>query len=113
MLRALMMHGIGGDVDWPDVVAVDKGGTLKGAVELLKKLALARRPRPRCWPQRGTRPPHWSRRRRAATWRPEDEVSAQEHDITGSGPARVGTYNPVSVDVDHKLRCREGRSRRP
>jgi hypothetical protein len=34
---------------------------------------------------------------------PGDEVGAQEHDITGSGPARVGTTIPVSVGVDHEL----------
>jgi hypothetical protein len=42
-----------------------------------------------------------------------DEVGAQEHDITGSGPTRVGTTSPVSVGVDHELQRREGRSRRP
>jgi hypothetical protein len=31
-----MMHGIGGEVDRVDVIAVDEGGTLKGAVELLE-----------------------------------------------------------------------------
>jgi hypothetical protein len=30
MLRALMLHGIGGEVDRADVVAVDEGGTLRG-----------------------------------------------------------------------------------
>jgi hypothetical protein len=35
MLHALMMHEIGGDVDHADVVAIDKGGALKGAVELV------------------------------------------------------------------------------
>jgi hypothetical protein len=43
------------------------------------------------------------RRRRATAWRPGDEVGAQEHDITGSGPVRVRT-----VSVDHELRCRRG-----
>ena len=35
-----------------------------------------------------------------------DEVGAQEHDIAGSGPARVGAAGPVSVGVDHELRHR-------
>jgi hypothetical protein len=39
MLGALVMHGIGGEVDDADVVAVDEGGTLKGVVELVEKLA--------------------------------------------------------------------------
>jgi hypothetical protein len=32
-LRALMLHGIGGEVDSVDVVAVDEGGAMKGVVE--------------------------------------------------------------------------------
>jgi hypothetical protein len=34
-----MLHGIGGKVDRADVVAVDEGGTLKGAMELVEQLA--------------------------------------------------------------------------
>jgi hypothetical protein len=34
-----MLHGIGREVDRADVVAVDEGGTLEGAMELLEKLA--------------------------------------------------------------------------
>jgi hypothetical protein len=36
MLCALVLYGIGGEVDGADVVAVDKGGALKGAVELVE-----------------------------------------------------------------------------
>jgi hypothetical protein len=39
VLRVLMLHGSGEEVDRADVVAVDEGGPLKGAVELLEKLA--------------------------------------------------------------------------
>jgi hypothetical protein len=42
VLRALMLHGIGGEVDRADVVIVDKGGALKGAVEFLEKLTQPR-----------------------------------------------------------------------
>jgi hypothetical protein len=38
MLCALMLHGIGGEVDGADVVAVDEGGALKGVVELVEEL---------------------------------------------------------------------------
>jgi hypothetical protein len=31
-----MLHGIGGEVDGADVVAVDEGGALKGVVELVE-----------------------------------------------------------------------------
>jgi hypothetical protein len=37
-----------------------------------------------------------------------DEVGVQEHDVTGSGTARVGTTNPVKVGVNHELRRRGG-----
>jgi nucleoside-triphosphatase THEP1 len=39
VLRALVLHGIGGEVDRADVVAVDEAGALEGAVELVEKLA--------------------------------------------------------------------------
>jgi hypothetical protein len=37
-----------------------------------------------------------------------DEAGAQEHGITGSGSARVGTTSPVSAGVGHELQRREG-----
>jgi hypothetical protein len=39
VLRALMLHGIGGEVDRADVVAVDEGGALKVAMEFVEQLA--------------------------------------------------------------------------
>jgi nucleoside-triphosphatase THEP1 len=39
VLRALMLHGIGGEVDCTDVVAVDEGGALEGTVELMEELS--------------------------------------------------------------------------
>jgi nucleoside-triphosphatase THEP1 len=39
VLRALMLHGIGGEVDRADVVAVDESGALKGTVELVEELS--------------------------------------------------------------------------
>jgi nucleoside-triphosphatase THEP1 len=38
VLHALMLHKIG-EVDRADIVVVDEGGALEGAVELLEKLA--------------------------------------------------------------------------
>jgi hypothetical protein len=35
----LMLHGIGGELNHADVVAVDEGGAFNGAVEPLEKLA--------------------------------------------------------------------------
>jgi hypothetical protein len=108
VLHALMLHGIGGEVDHADVVAVDEGGALKGVVELLGQLAqpgglchtvghntvlgLCARVGDDGLPLGG----------------PGDEVGTQEHDISGIGPVRVGTTNPISVGVDHMLRRRGG-----
>jgi hypothetical protein len=109
----VLLRGIGGDVDHVDVVTVDEGGTLKGVVELLKKLA---------WPGglchavghsvvlglcAGAGDDGLS------LGSSRDEVGAQKHDITGSGLARVRTTGLVNISLDHELRCREGRSRRP
>jgi hypothetical protein len=34
-----MLHGVGGEVDRADNVAVDKGGALEGTVELMEELS--------------------------------------------------------------------------
>jgi hypothetical protein len=39
MLRTLMLHEIGGEVDGADDVTVDEGGALEGVVELVEELA--------------------------------------------------------------------------
>jgi hypothetical protein len=103
MLRALMLHGIGGEVDGADVVAVDEGGTLEWAMELVEELA-----------QPGGL-------RHTVVYgvvlslyagagddglplgSPGDEVRAQEYDIARSGSACVGATDPVGVGVDHEL----------
>jgi hypothetical protein len=106
VFRALMLHGVDGEVDRTDVVAVDESGTLKGTVELVEELAqpeglchtvghgtvlgLSAGARDDGLPLGGSR----------------DEVGAQEHGVAGGGPARVGTASPVSVGVDHELRRR-------
>jgi hypothetical protein len=103
VFRALMLHGIGGEEDCVDVVAVDEGGALKGAMELLEELA-----------QPGGL---WHVVGHVAVFglcagagddglplgSPGDEVGVQEHDITGCGPTCVGAANPISVGVDHEL----------
>jgi hypothetical protein len=106
MLRALMLHGIGGEVDGADVVAVDEGDTLKGSVELMEELA------------------HLGGLCHVVGHSavlglhagvgddglplgdPGDKVGAYEHDIVGGGPTRVGAAALVSLDVDHKFRRR-------
>jgi hypothetical protein len=50
MLRALILHGIGGEVDDANVVAVYEGGALKGGYGARGGAGASRRPLPRCWP---------------------------------------------------------------
>jgi hypothetical protein len=103
MLRVLMLHGIDGEVDDADVVALDEGGALKGAVELVEELAhlgglchvvghnavlgLCAGVGDDGLPLGG----------------PRDEVGAQEYGIAEGGPTRVRTASPVSVGLDHKF----------
>jgi hypothetical protein len=69
MLRALMLHEVGGEVDHTDVVAVDEGGALEGTVELVEELA---QPGGLCHAVgHSTRPQRWSERRRANAWPPK------------------------------------------
>jgi hypothetical protein len=106
MLRALMLHGIGREVDSADVVAVDEGGALEGAVELVEELA------------------HPGGLRHAVGHSavlnlysiagddglplggPGDEVGTQEYSIARSGSVCVGAAGPDCVGVDHELRRR-------
>jgi hypothetical protein len=59
MLGALMLDGVGGEVDHTDVVVVDQGGPRWGALQPLKKLMEpARR-----WTQHSTLPHHSNKRK--------------------------------------------------
>jgi hypothetical protein len=101
-----MLHGIGGEVDHADVVAVDEGGALKGTVELVEELS---QPGGLCHAVGHDVVLGFSAGARDGGLPfggPRDEVGAQEHGVTGGGPARVGTASPVSVGVDHELRRR-------
>jgi hypothetical protein len=104
MLRALMLHRIGGEVDGADVVAVDEGGTLEWAVELVEELAQPGGLRHTvgygavlslCAGAGDDGLPLGS---------PGDEVGAQEYGIAGSGSACVGAAGLVGIGVDHELR---------
>jgi hypothetical protein len=103
MLRVLMLHGIDGEVDDADVVALDEGGALKGAVELVEELVhlgglchavghsavLGL-----CAGVRDDGLPLGD---------PRDEVGAKEYGIAEGGPARVRAASPASVGLDHKF----------
>jgi hypothetical protein len=106
MLRALMLHGVGGEVDHADVVAVDKGGALEGTVELVEELAQSGGLCHAVGHDTVLGLSTGARDDGLTLGGPRDEVGAQEHGVTGGGPARVGIANPVSVGVDHELRRR-------
>jgi hypothetical protein len=53
VLRALMLHGIGGEIDCANVVAVDKDDTLEGGCGAPGEAGAARRPRSCRWPHHG------------------------------------------------------------
>jgi hypothetical protein len=103
-----MLHGISGEIDRANVVAVDKGDALKGAIELLEKLA---RPGGLCHAVGHSAILGLCARAGdggLSLGGLGDEVGAQEHGVTESGPARVGTVSPVSVGVGHELRHQGG-----
>jgi hypothetical protein len=110
-----MLHGIGGEVNCADVVAVDECGALEEAVELLEKLAKPR--------GLGHVVGHSAVLGLSAgagddglpLCGPGDEVGAQKHIVTGSGrrcrgsqpsQCRCRPRAPTSVRVK-----REGQSR--
>jgi hypothetical protein len=106
MFRALMLHGISGEVDGTDVVTVDEGGTLEWAMDLVEELA------------------HPGGLRHAVGHGAVhslyvgagddglslgglgDEVGAQEYGIARGGAVCVRSAGPICVSVDHELRRR-------
>jgi hypothetical protein len=63
-----MLHGVSGEVDRADIVAVDEAGALEGVVELVELVDKLAKPGGLCHAigHGGTWPPRWSERRRAA-----------------------------------------------
>jgi hypothetical protein len=103
VLRALMLHGVGGEVDYADVVAVDEGGALEGTVELVEELAQPRGLDHAVGHDTVLGLSTGARDDGLTLGGPRDEVGAQEHGVTGGGPACVGTASPVSISVDHEF----------
>jgi hypothetical protein len=106
MLHALMLHGVGGEVDGADVVAVDKGDALEGAVELVEELA-----HPGCLSHAVSHSAVFGLGARAGddglTFdNPRDEVGAQKYGIVVGGASCVGAASLVSIGVDHKFQRR-------
>jgi hypothetical protein len=107
VLRALMLHKIGVEVDRADVVAVDEGGTLEGVVELLEKLT---KPVGLCHTigHNAVLGLCVGARDRLTLGSPGDEVGTEEHGIAGSGTTRFWIANTVNVGVDLELRHQKG-----
>jgi hypothetical protein len=89
VLRVLMLHGVGGEVDYADVVAIDEGGVLEGTVELVEELS---QPGGLCHAVG-----HGAVLGLSTGARDDglplgglgDEVGAQEYGVTGGGSTRV------------------------
>jgi hypothetical protein len=94
MLGALVLNGVGGEVDGADVVAVDQSGPRQGAVQLHKQLSKPTRPLPHHWPRRGNLPQHSNGGWRSDAWRTRRR---------GCCPGITG---PVSNSVDDEVRRR-------
>jgi hypothetical protein len=107
VLRALMLHKIGVEVDRADVVAVEEGGTLEGVVELLEKLT---KPVGLCHAvgHSAVLGLCAGARDRLTLGSLGDEVGTKEQSIVGSGTTRFWIANTVNVSVDHELRHQKG-----
>jgi hypothetical protein len=84
VLHALILHGICGEVDRADIVAVDKGRTLEGTIELLDKMAQPRELNHVVAHSAVLGLSARARDDRLALGGLGDEVGAQEHSVTES-----------------------------
>jgi hypothetical protein len=96
MLGALILDGVGEEVDRADIVAVDQSGPQQGVVPAPQVVVEARTPPLRCGHSAVL----------CLSAQTGDDVVAQKHRIAQSGPASVGTTYPVSVNVDDEVRRR-------
>jgi hypothetical protein len=106
MFHALMLHGIGGEVDGADIVAVDEGGALEWAVELVEELAQPGGLRHAVGHDAVLSLCAGAGDDGLPLGGPGDEVGTQEYDIAGCGAACVRAAGPVGVGVDHELQRR-------
>jgi hypothetical protein len=106
MLGALMLNGVGGEVDDVDIVVIDQSDPWQGVVQLHTQLL------------KSTRLCHtvghdtvlclsvWMGDDVLTLWGSGDEVVTQEHCVAWSGPVSVGTTSLVSISVDDEVRRR-------
>jgi len=103
VLGALVLDGVGGEVDGADVVAVDEAGGLQRLVQFLQELA-----KPGCLSNAVGNSPVFGlgagpRDGGLALGGPRDEAVAEEDCIPGGGAMGVGAASPVGVGVDGEL----------
>jgi hypothetical protein len=103
MLRALVLDGVGGEVDRADVVAVDERGPAKGAMELGQELpepgSLSHAVGNGAVLRLGT----GAGGHLLALGGPGHQVASEEDGIARGGPSSVWTASPVGVSVDDQL----------
>jgi hypothetical protein len=103
MLDALVLNGVGREVDGADVVAVEQSGPRQGVVQLHKYLT---KPTRLCHTVGHGVVLRLTARTRddvLTLWGPGAEVVAQEHRVALSGPAGVGTTGTFSISVDNEV----------
>lgn len=103
MLGALVLDGVGGEVDSTDVVTIDNCGAPKRAAKFLQKMAqpagLSDSICNGAIFSLCTGPGHCG----LALGRPGHEVVPEKHCITRCGFAGVRTACPISIRVDSKI----------
>jgi hypothetical protein len=103
MLGALVLNGVGGEVDDANVVTVDQSALRQGVVQLHKQLT---KPTRLCHVVGHGTVLHLNARTRDDILMLRGlggEVVTQEHLVAQSGPTSVGTTGPISISVDDEV----------
>jgi hypothetical protein len=103
MLCALMLNGVGGEVDSADVVAVDESALRQRSMELLEEL-----PEPTSFSYAVGHGAILSLDARArddvlALGGSGDEIVAEKHSVARGGPTCIRATRPVRIRVDRQL----------
>jgi hypothetical protein len=102
MLRALVLNGVGREVDDADVAAVDEGALHQWSVELLKLLS---QPTNLCHTIGYNLVLNLDTRAGDDVMtlrRSGDEVGAEEHNVVRGGPACVWATCPICISIDRQ-----------
>jgi hypothetical protein len=110
MLYALVLNGVGGEVDGADVIAVDESALRQRSMELLEEL-----PEPTSFSYAVGHSAILSLGARAgddilALGGPGDEIVTEKHSVARGGPMCIRATRPVRIRVDRQLRGGGGAS---